>query len=579
MRRAIGVVLAAAGAVGVGCSSRGDRVNAAVETAATLGIYGPAREKLQDRLPTDPGDRAYILDRLRLLILTLADGQPDAAESVANETYALLRTQGLNADRTVSSVVFNERVKIWKGEPFEQALAYSYIAMQKAQRGEWDNARAAAQSSLFLLKDFGTNERGEPMTGEDLARRAAQAEQRGRNGDEVIDHGYTPIKTDFALGYVLNGIANRALGRDDEAADNFREAGAVRPGLAPLAEHLRTGAYNTVFIVDYGQGPRKVAYGPDDALVRFAPVWRSDDRALAVMVSGGDPPPAGVPAACDVNDMGARLAWNNLEDVREAKSTIGSLLLVGGVAVATVPQGSHESDNARRNRALIGAGVAILGAIMKATASADTRHCEFLPQRTFVVPVQIDRPGATVVMEVPGDAGSRVVLPGIDPPDARFGKVQLRYVRLTPSVTPWQGAGRVVYANEAWREPVPGDDLPYIFGGRDASRPNPAATERYHRAGRLRDLTTADLENLCREEGLTLSLEDQGGKSRAHVLEGGTSLVPPMIGTAGYMRLFGQEHGAYVPRSEALRRAVQRERGEDPNDVRAPNAQGAGAKP
>lgn len=47
---------------------------------------------LQKGLTKDPSDRAYILDRLRLLILTLADGSPAAAEETANQTFDLLRT-------------------------------------------------------------------------------------------------------------------------------------------------------------------------------------------------------------------------------------------------------------------------------------------------------------------------------------------------------------------------------------------------------------------------------------------------------------------------------------------------------
>ena len=126
--------------------------------ATEAGRYGGARVAIQENLTNNPSDRAYILDRLRLSILTLADGQVEIAEIPANQLFSLLTTQGINADRTVSSAVINERVKIWKGEPFEQALGYHYIAMQKAMRGEWDNARAAAGASLFLLKDFSENQ-------------------------------------------------------------------------------------------------------------------------------------------------------------------------------------------------------------------------------------------------------------------------------------------------------------------------------------------------------------------------------------------------------------------------------------
>lgn len=539
-----------------GCSS--GRVNQRIEAAAYAGRYGDARVALQKDLGDDASDRAYILNRLRLLILTLADGQPDAAEIVANQTYDLLRTQGLNADRTVSASIINERVKIWKGEPFEQALAYAYIAMQKGERGDWGNSRGAALSSLFLLKDFGENERGEKMTAEDLARRAAQADAKGKNGDAVIDRGYSPTQTNFALGYLLAGTANLALGRGDEASDHFLNAERIDANLAPVAAALRSGRFNTLLVVDYGRGPEKRAYGPDNALVGFFPTDASDQRALRTLIDGAEDPDNVAPAA-DINAMAGDLSWNNLEDVRTAKSLLGNALLIGGVAVAAADQGRNESDEARKNRALIGAGVAILGGLLKASASADVRHCEFLPQRVYVVPVNIPGPGATLTVEVEGDASSRLVLPNLSPPSGGQ-RVQLRYLRLTPAGAAWQSAGRLVYANDALAVRVPGDDLPYIFGGRCVRTPTSATMRRYHDAGNLTDLTASDLENIYREEGITFTVEDQRGESAAHILEGGTSLVCPLPGTAGYQRLFGQEHPPYRPRGAALQDYIEQAR-------------------
>jgi len=111
----------------------------------------------------------------------------------------------------------------------------------------------------------------------------------------------------------------------------------------------------------------------------------------------------------------------------------------------------------------------------------------------------------------------------------------------------------VVYANDAYAGRVEGDDLPYILGGRDASRPTQQALSRYQAAGHLSGMTTVELENLYREEGIKLTEEDLGGRPHVHVLEGGDSLVPPLAGTAGYARVFCQEHGPYAPRSQALR--------------------------
>jgi len=539
-------VLAAGFALGPLGGCEYSNVHPRMMAEADAGAYAGARVELQSRVTDDPSDRAYLLDRLRLLILTLADGQPAQAEEVANQTFRLLRTQGLNADRTAAAVVLNEGVKIWKGEPFEQALGFTYIAMQKAELGQWDNARAAANASLFLLKSFGENERGEEMSTVELARRAAEEDaRRGEGaGDQYINKGYTPVKTNFVLGYLINGLANKAIGRDDEAADNFHEAEVVRDYLKPLAEALDTGTYNTVFVVDYGRGPRKIATGPDNAFARYVETWPSGLEPLTVGVDGGSVVISEAPPVQDLNRMAMSLMWNNLEDVRTAKSAIGSGMLIGGLAVA----GASRDNEAQ----LAGLGVALAGLLMKATSHADTRHAEFLPQRVYVMPVNITAPDATVTLEVAGDGNSRMVLAGIDPPAP--GKIQLRYVKLPAAGGgAWARSGRVMYGNDEYAGPVDGDALPYVLGGRDVSLPGPKVMRRYQAAGWLRDMTFNDLENLYREEGIALSVEDAKGRSRAHVLEGGDSLVPPLPGTAGYARLFGQTHGPYVPRSKGLR--------------------------
>lgn len=546
--RLVGLFLAAALPAGLAACSSGPELS--MTRAVQTGQYAQARAKVLSRLADDPSDRAYILDRLRLTVLSLADGLPASAERPANQLFQLLRTQGLNADKTAASVVFNEGVKIWKGEPFEQALGYYYIGVQKGLVGDWDNARAAAGNSLFLLKDFGENERtGGRKTTEDLAREAARRDKAGGGGDEYLDQGYTAVKTDFALGYLLNGVANWALYRDDEARDNFAEAGRLNPGLAGVVETLMAGRFNTVLLVEVGAGPGKVAYGPDQALTKFSPRWPGDARPLGVSVAGAGPVSAGV--ACDVNAMAADHMWNNLEDVRQAKSFLGSALLVGGAAVALASDDSSAQ--------LIGAGVALLGALMKGTASADLRYCEVFPQRMYVVPVMIDRPGSRAEVGIDGLPATQVVLPGVDPPGPGQ-RVRLHYIRPGAwSVPPaYVLTGQIVYGNDGYDGPVNGDDLPYILGGRDCRTPSLEVLQHYQRSGYLTGLSLVDLENLYRAEGIQMELEEKRGLTGRHILEGGPSMICPLPASVGYLRLFAQEHGPYEPKSREVKELAER---------------------
>lgn len=506
------------------------------------GRYGPARIELARTMSNDPRNRSYLLDRLRLLMAGLADGRPREVEVVANELYDLLRVQGLNADRTTASVVFNEGVKIWKGEPFEQAQAYAYIAIQKAMLDDWGNARASASQSLFLLKDFGENEKGERKDSLDLVRDLNEH-------DGALDTGYQPIETNFTLGYMLAGIAAIAMDRPDEARDNFAQAVRFNPALQTVVEQLHDVRTNMVLVVDAGRGPAKRNFGPDGALARFVARTGSDNLPLDV-VSGGRTV-SQVPVAMDANQLAADHTWINLEDVRVAKSTIGALMQTGGWIVAT----QAKDDEAR----LAGLGVLILGSVMRASAQADTRYNEPGPQRTYIVPLQLPQGDLDVTLSLP-DHRESITLVGLRThTDTRAqitgSRISLRYVRLPDD----RGYGiptttAVRYRNDVIDGgPDPNEELPYILGGRDVRAPTLDVLRDYQSAGFLRDFSLVDLENLYREEGIALRVQDLAGAHKAHVLEGGDSLVPPMNGTAGAMSLFCAEHPPYKGRTPRVR--------------------------
>ena len=545
---AVLVACASAALAASGCAHRDQRIAQAV----SQGEFGRARQVLLDSMTQRRSSRSYMYDRLMLGMLGLVDGLARPAERVVNEVYDVLRTQGINADKTVASIVINEGVKFWKGEPFEQAMAFVYVALQKAMLNQWDNARAAAASSLFRLRDFGLNEKGVRKTTLDIAQTAAVVEKKQKQ--DYLSVGYEPVETNFALGYLIKGIANVALSRQQEALADFVRAEAIRPALRDITARLRERRFNTVLVVDYGFGPAKVAYGPDNALARFVPRrgWESDERMLVVRVNGM---PAGrFPYACDLNRMAADHMWNNLEDVRLAKAYIGTALMgAGSVAVF------------QRNRGAQIAGLAMLavGAMMKAMAHADTRHCVIMPQRVYVAPLNVSRPNSVLTLEVDQDPASRFSLPGVGPPEARE-PIRLYYVRLPPRNEPlaWASQPKLRYANDQVSQHVPGDELPYILGGRCVRRPSAAVLKHYQEAGFLLDMTVADLEELYRAEGIALGDADDQADAGPHVLEGGTSLASPPPGTVGFVRLFCREHPPYRPRSELVRKLAERIRQE-----------------
>lgn len=540
-----------------GCQDPVDTPYAALAT----GDYANPRTQIQNDMQPKRSDRSYLLDRMRVGVLTLADGYPESAQTVFEEVYDLLRTQGINKDKTVASVVLNEDLKIWKGEPFEQALAMAYYAMTQAELGSWDNTRAAANGSLFALRDFGEDDEGNRIDTFEIARRAVEYERAIEAGDSpdealkkanYLDNGYAVRDSDFALGYLLAGIANQQLGRTKEADDHFLRVLELDDRMDQLVQALRDNRYNTVLVVSYGLGPEKVGYGPDNALARFTPRFSSDDGELRVRIG----PSMGrtYPAVQDVNKMAADHMWNNLEDVRSAKSTIGTVMTYGGLYAAMYGASNSGHDDA----VYYGLGAAALGVFLKAGAHVDTRYCDVLPQRFYIVPLYLTDPNQPIELEVQGRPSTKLMLTGLGPPGPMsIGKAQLRYVRLVSDRNPqapppgWATSGQVYYGNPYTTSH---GESPYILGGFDVSPPTQRAIDAYHRAGMLRGMTLADLRELYRAEGVQLTTEDGHGFADRHVLEGGSSVVLPLPGTTGFVRLFGQTHPAYQPKSNEVAR-------------------------
>lgn len=556
----LGLALVAAAASLTGCT--GYQRDEQMVQATVRGDFGSARFAAQHQAAADPADRRYILDQYKALIMTLAEGIPDSAAVQADRVYQILRTQGLNDDKTVPSFFFGEGgVRIWKGEPFEQAMGYCYVGLYEAARGQWGNARAAANNSLFLLRDFSgaLHARGEVGSVEDRERLIEMAAQSKGGGDapDSFPVDYRPVASDFELGYALKAISARAMGESAEVREACAQLVQVAPHLRSLAQQIEGGAYNTVLVVDFGIGPAKIATGTDGAIAMFRPSTRSDNDPLVVRVGGSE---AGFPVVTDLNRLARDLKWSNLEDLRVAKSTIGSVLVAGGLMTAAI---TANDDNP--TAALIGLGVAGLGAIMKATSAADTRHCEVLPQRVYIALLNLP-PGTSAVDLSVRAFGVQMNMPAMSPP---VGGVQLRYVRLPDVRSGWATSGRVEYVSDAMGDRV-GAVLPYILGGRDVRTPTPAVMQDYYDAGLPRSITSDDLASMYREEGIIIVANNPTGQFGRHVLEGGDALYSPQAGTTGFVRLMCQGHAPYQPKTSRVRGLADQLRagggGARPND-------------
>lgn len=519
--------------------------------------YATARDRLRP-LAADRRSENVVLNNMRLGMAALADGDYDEAELALMRAYEYLVSGGVNeADRTVFSTVVYEGVRVWKGDPYEQAMSYYYVAAYHMLIGDWENARAAASNSLFALRDFGDRDRGDQPP--DMQQIVTAAERADRRGVDFFNR-YRTVESEFALGYLLVGTNYALMGEPEDAAALFEIVRELRPDLENLANRLEAGDYDTLLLVDAGHGPRKEAYGPDNALIRYRPVgFHSPTPLISVAANGRALEHVGTRPVVDLWRLSQYPRWWSLENMRKAKSDIGTVLLGGGLGAAYI--GSQVDS---REAMYAGLAAAALGAALKGTAGADTRHLEFLPRTVFMVPLTLGPGEHDLSLHIQNDAGSSATWR--DMVAGEPGRPAVYYLRAHNAggrgMPRWSQQSSFSVTPEQLRE----GDRPWIMGGRDLSPPTEALFDAYQAMGAFEGWTFGAFRDLYRDEGLVFRPGPQGQSGEAglrpelyrHVVEGGKVLYTPSPGSHLYQRLRRQLHQPYSPRGDKLRNMVQR---------------------
>ncbi len=187
----------------------------------------------------------FVLNNDRLGSAALAAYDLDDAESAFLRAYEVINSVGVNGGgRSLGAVLVDERIKVWKGEPFERAMTNFYLGLIYYARHDYGNARAAFENSLFKLRDYG----------------------EGSNPQDP----YSDVENNFALGYLMLAKSWQRLGRAEKAHDVFEHAAKLRPDLAGLANEQANEKSNVLLVVDFGYGPEKLSTD-DGAVVGFGP--------------------------------------------------------------------------------------------------------------------------------------------------------------------------------------------------------------------------------------------------------------------------------------------------------------------
>ncbi len=470
-------------------------------TAAMLarGDTSRARVDLALRADDPKAGRERLLYEVQAMHAALLDGLPEAASRRVEYVFDTLRTQGLNANNSPDLFLVNEQgVRFWKGEPYEQAVALSLVSIADMMTGRWGNARAAAIESLQRLN----------------------ADDDSRTAE-------------FLLGRLLAGVANRQMGRAQEAAEHFDAARAASDRVRALADELEHGTYDALLVIEAGRSPARTASGGDGTEVVFRDRSPSNAKGLRVSDASGS---ALWPWTTDLNAMARDHRWTGLDAGRRSKAAAGNVLTAGGIAVA-----ASSDDSAAQ---LAGAGAALIGLIAKSNARADSRYDDLLPQRFYLAPIKMGIEPPALSVE---SSGSSLRPVGLRPNED--GSLAVRLLRWPEtSTTGWAESGQVFYANDV-TGPLETPTLPWVLGGRCVRTPTRALMAEYRRAGLAESVSYEDLMELYRAESIDLLQGRDQSQARGHVLEGGSTLFTPQGGSIGFTRLFGQFHTTYTPTS------------------------------
>ncbi len=335
-----------------GCSTEKHPEAQRAVDAYYFGNFPEARNRLRPLAAKT--DEDYVLNNVRLGTSALADYDLVEAEKAFYKAYEVMNAGGVNnASRSAAAIMLSEKLKVWKGEPYERAMANFYLGLVYYMRKDHANARAAFENCLFKLRDY---------TGK--------------------SDKYKELESDFVLAYIMLAKCWQWLDDPDKAADLFATAAKLRPHVRDLVAEARQ-PNNVLLVVDFGTGPRKrtkydnsiVTIEPKPSQVPPLPRPNVLVNGRAYDLRGADVP------SIDLLDLAQERRWQSMDTIRLAKSAIGTGMMGYGAYQGI----KHE--NYGTAAALIG-----LGALLKATATADVRHWEMLPRTVYVLPLHL-KPG------------------------------------------------------------------------------------------------------------------------------------------------------------------------------------------
>lgn len=305
-------------------------------------------------------DRA--LWEVRTAATAMRRAQFDEAKRRLDEALLTMGATLVNdkSAKKARSYFSEEAKKTFRGEPYERVMAYYYRGILYWMDGEPDNARACFRSAQ--IQD-------------------ADAENRQYAADYVL------------LDY-LDGLATAKLGGD--GSDALKRAAAVSKFGNPPAYDVNA---NTLFFVEFGQGPTKYATGEYQEELRFI-AGRSVAQSVVIKVGNQS---LGLRPYDDITFQATTRGGRVMDHIlankavfKSATDSAGTAGLIGGLMMA-----ANSRDQTVQQAGLGLAAAGLVSKIFSAvtTPAADTRSWDNLPQYLSFAAVQLPPGEHTATIE------------------------------------------------------------------------------------------------------------------------------------------------------------------------------------
>ncbi len=316
-----------------------------------VGDFDSASKRLEP-LAKKP-DSNFVLNNLRLGSASLHRNDLDGAEAAFLRAHEVIDSFGVNGgSRAMAAVLVHERAKVWRGEPYEQAMANFYLGLVYYIRHDYNNARAAFENAELKLPT-----------------------------DKFAK------SSPFLLAELMRGRALTKLGETEQADATFANVAQNNPALKDLADAQGGEDSNLLLVVEYGQGPERQCIGDGSKLGFYpTPTEAGNLPQPVVRIDGREEGSSATNVPCvDLVQLAQLKDRKSIDRIRSIKSKVGDGLLIAGGAETL--HGADAETGGTPADLVAGSAMLASGVLLKAGSHPDLREWEMLPRSIFLLPI------------------------------------------------------------------------------------------------------------------------------------------------------------------------------------------------